>query len=404
MTGGHLRVPFRSFCEYHPRAPGALRSRSGGAMSIIAPMLVSIGVPLVFLIVVRRLDLYASGSIATVLYCVVAGLAAFPAAYVLNSLAGGLLVAAGLSAAVAGFALRTSVAPVIEEILKSAGVVYFERRPEFTYFVDGAIFGFASGTAFAIVENLSYLQAAPPGQALGPSINRAFSTSLMHGSATALVGVSIGRFRFERGGARAVALFGGWAFAMLMHSAFNRLVNSGELTPGILAGAFGIGLGGVVLTALWIRMGLADERAWLRESLGLDVGVSKGESEIVQQLSDVKALLAPVEQVFGVEKRDAVERFLRIQARLGLKQQSRGLTSDPRLKLKLGEEVEALGAEVDELRRFIGIYCMSYVRSIMPPEAEDLWVRLDDKVTEALADRELRGSTFDLWKSLEGKT
>ena len=373
-------------------------------MSIIAPMLVSIGVPLVFLIVVRRLDLYASGSIATVLFCVLAGLLSFPAAYVLNTQAAGIMVASGLSAVAAGLLLRTTVAPVIEEVLKSAGVIYFERRPEFTYFVDGAIYGFASGTAFAIIENLSYMQAAPVGQALGPSINRAFSTSLMHGSATALVGVSIGRFRFGRGGTRIFALLGGWAAAMALHYAFNRVVNSGELTATLLGIAFGIGLGGVAMTALWIRIGLKQEKAWLRESLGLDVGVSKGESEMVQQLSDVKALLEPVERVFGKERRDAVERFLRIQARLGLKQQARALSEDESLKAKLEVEVASLGEEIDVLRRSIGVYCMSYVRSILPPEAEDLWGQLDDRIAEVQAERERAGSTLDMWKSLEDKT
>lgn len=373
-------------------------------MSILAPMLVSIGVPLIFLVAVRRMDLYASGSLVTVLVCAIAGLLAFPVAYVVNTQAGAWLIASGMAAVTAGFVLRTSVAPVVEEILKSAGVIYFERRPEFTYFVDGAVYGFASGTAFAIIENLSYLQAAPAGQALGPSINRAFSTSLMHGSATALVGVSIGRFRFGRGGMRAVALVGGWAAAIGMHSAFNRLVNSGELTAAVLAGAFGIGLGGVALTALWIRMGLTEERAWLRRSLGLDVGVSAGESEIVQNLADLKALLAPVEQTFGAAKRDDVEIFLRIQARLGLKAEARALTDDPRLKARLAGEVDALRQEMDVLRRSIGIYCMTYVRSIMPPEAEDLWETLEGNVAAAAAERERTGGTLDLWKSLEEKT
>lgn len=373
-------------------------------MNVVAPMLVSIGVPLAFLLAVRRLDLYASGSLSSVLWCAGAGLAAFAVAAGVNTWAGGLLVAAGMSAAAAGWALRTSVAPVVEELLKSAGVVYFERRPEFTYFVDGAVFGFASGTAFAIVENLSYVTGAAAGQALGTSVNRAFSTSLMHGSATALVGVSIGRFRFEHGRSRLLALAGGLAAAVVMHSAFNRLVNAGELTPAILAAAFGIGLGGVALTALWIRLGLADERAWLRESLGLDVGVTAGEAEIVHRLGDVRALLAPVEAAFGSAKRDRVERFLRMQARLGLKRQAMGLTKDPDLAEALGREVSALAAEVDELRREIGVYCMSYVRAIMPPEADSLWGRLEASVEAAARDREQSGRTLDLWSTLAERT
>ena len=98
--------------------------------------------------------------------------------------------------------------PGVEELVKAVVLVDQVRRPSFTYFVDGAILGFAAGTGFAMIENLVYLLGAPAADGLGLSINRVFGASLMHGTACALVGVALWRGRFGRYARRAVALGG----------------------------------------------------------------------------------------------------------------------------------------------------------------------------------------------------
>src|SRR5262245_30931920 len=109
---------------------------------------VAIAVPLVFLYFVRRLDLYGSGGFGVVVRCFLWGFVAFLASFFVNSWALHWFTQK---------TVRTVVAPVVEEIFKSLPLVYYVRRPQFTYFVDGAIYGFASGTAFAVVEALFYL-------------------------------------------------------------------------------------------------------------------------------------------------------------------------------------------------------------------------------------------------------
>ena len=220
---------------------------------MLPAMIIAIAIPLAFLLLVRRLDLYASGSFAAVLLCMGGGVAAFLAAGQLN---GALLPLVGYALIV------TLVAPIVEEILKSLLLIYFVQQPEFTYFVDGAIYGFAAGVAFAVVENILYLSQVPTTAATGASVilavTRAFSTSLMHGSASALVGVALGRFRFGRGRTRFAALLLGWGAAMLLHLAFNNLISRdlGLLTIGL---AITLGLGGVLLNGLLIRWGLREE-------------------------------------------------------------------------------------------------------------------------------------------------
>lgn len=360
--------------------------------NMLPASIIAIVIPLAFLLLVRRLDLYASGSFATVLLCMGGGVAAFLAAGQLNS---ALLPLVGYGLIV------TLVAPILEEILKSLLLIYFVRQPDFTYFVDGAIYGFAAGIAFAVVENLLYLSQVPPTAASGANIalavTRAFSTSLMHGSASALVGVALGRFRFGRGRTRLAALLLGWGAAMLLHLAFNNLISRdlGLLTIGL---AVALGLGGVLLNGLLIRWGLREERVWLQETLNQQVGVSRGEAAVVQQLAQLDRLLQPVAVRFGPEKRQQVETFLRRQAQLGLKHKVETLTADPHLRAAMNAEVAALRQQVDDLRRAIGVYCMSYVRSILPPSGEPLWERLQT----ALADPPARPQR-SLWRTIEQK-
>ena len=52
----------------------------------------------------------------------------------------------------------THTATFVEEIFKSLVLLYLVRRGEMTFFVDGAIYGFASGIGFAIAENMNTIR------------------------------------------------------------------------------------------------------------------------------------------------------------------------------------------------------------------------------------------------------
>ncbi len=359
-------------------------------MTLVLAAGISIAIPLVFLWLVRRLDLYASGTFDAIIVCFSWGVLSFIAAYLIHREAlpwvgRGLLVVV--------------VAPIIEELLKSLVLVYHVRRPDFTYFVDGAIYGFAVGTAFAILETPYYL--VTRGGGLEMALLRSFSTSLMHGSASALVGVALGRLRFGHGPTRVASLLLGWAGAIALHMAFNHVVN-GPRGLLVLVMGVAIGLSGVALTVMFILWGLREERSWLRDTLGLGVGVSVGESAMVQRIENFDTLLAPIAERFGEEKREQVEEFLRLQARLGLKRKTQELTPDPKLRAQLALQVDELRDRVDVLRRAVGVYCMSYVRSILPPETEPFWSRLEQSLIEKQATPS-SPTGLNLWSNLGDK-
>jgi RsiW-degrading membrane proteinase PrsW (M82 family) len=380
-----------------PNRPASDRGPTGESLKplIVIPALVAVGVPVAFLVAIRRCDAYASSDFGLVLVCFAFGMAAFPIAYALNTLVRDLLLGPiGLDVATALLLVRVVGAPVVEELAKSVGLAGSMRSPDFTYFVDGAILGFAAGTAFAVIENLHYLGRTGLNDGLPLSINRAFSTSLMHGTACALVGVSLGRLRFGRSRLRYLALPIGLIAAIGLHVAFNSLVIVGSFGLWKLALAFGVGLGGVGLIGLLILGGLREEREWLRESLGLEVGVTQSEASVVERLADLSVLLAPVAARFGPAKRDQVAALLRLQARLGLKRAVCDRTSDERCREQLLSQIDELQQRQDCLRRAIGLYCMAYVRSILPPETETLW----DSLRQALAEKREPG--LDIWETL----
>jgi len=366
---------------------------------LIIAGLSAILLPLLFLYIIYALDLYSSGKFRTVVICAVWGLVAFGIALAVNTAIKNLILEDRLRipAAQAFTTIVVLVAPIVEEIVKSLILIYFGRRPDFTYFVDGAIYGFAAGIGFSVLENFWYMsQSGSVNQGPVIVISRSFSTCLMHGSASALVGVSIGRFRYGRGQTRILSAILGWGAAMTLHMVFNRVVTFWSGTA-LLIGAVGLGVGGMALIALFIRWGLAEERRWIEESLGLGLRVTEKEKALVRELHDLGDLLKPIEDRFGKEKSALVEEFLLMQAQLGIKQKSSELATDPRLKQQVQEQISTLQEEMEALRRKVGVYCMTYVRSIFPPESVVLWSTLEQRVRAA----ELSTSGFNLWGKLQ---
>src|SRR6266496_4740478 len=84
----------------------------------------------------------------------------------------------------------THTAPIVEEIFKSLVLLYLVRRADTTFFVDGAVYGFASGIGFAIAENMLYLSRVDVDTGVLLGITRAFMASVLHGSTTAIVGMA----------------------------------------------------------------------------------------------------------------------------------------------------------------------------------------------------------------------
>ncbi|MCH7549612.1 MAG: PrsW family intramembrane metalloprotease, partial [Candidatus Krumholzibacteriota bacterium] len=123
-------------------------------------------------------------------------------------------------------------APVIEETLKAAFVIWLISTRRVGFMVDAAIAGFAVGTGFAIVENTYYIGTLETDNIL-VWIIRGFGTAVMHGGVTAIVAI-VSKNLFDRGGAGAGAFLPGLFIAMAFHSFYNHFILSPVLSTVIL--------------------------------------------------------------------------------------------------------------------------------------------------------------------------
>ncbi|MGE5176169.1 MAG: PrsW family glutamic-type intramembrane protease [Hyphomicrobiales bacterium] len=210
-----------------------------------------------FLAGLLLLDSYKLVTRRGVALSLAAGVAAALVALVVN---GWFLGGAGLDERI----VTRYVAPVVEESLKAAFVLWLIRAERVGFMVDAGIHGFAAGTGFALVENLYY--AGTLGDAgLGLWIVRGLGTAVMHGSTTAIVGI-LSKNLVDRHESKALVwLLPGLSIAIVVHSLFNHFVLNPLLSTALLI---------VLMPLLVVAVFERSERAtrdWLGAGLDSDV-------------------------------------------------------------------------------------------------------------------------------------
>jgi len=142
--------------------------------------------------------------------CLVAGLSFFLNTFVIRE--------TGLSFT----AYSRYVAPVVEELLKTAFLVYLIRAKKVGFMVDAAIYGFAVGAGFAFIENAYYLTSFADASLLLWMI-RGFGTAVMHGGTTAIVAL-LAKNQSDYKATESLTIFStGLLIAIVIHSYFNHM-------------------------------------------------------------------------------------------------------------------------------------------------------------------------------------
>src|SRR6476646_10087906 len=158
------------------------------------------------------------------------------------------------------------VGPVIEEFGKALVIVALIRAHRAGFLVDAAIFGFAVGTGFAIVEHL-YYQRLVPDASVGTWIVRGFGTAIMHGGCTAIFAM-VGLSMLERTHRLSFAAFlPGFLGAVVLHSAYNH-----AFVPPMLSTLAVIVLLPPLLYAVFQRSEKATAR-WLGDGFDADTEI-----------------------------------------------------------------------------------------------------------------------------------
>lgn len=340
-------------------------------MLIYAALGIAFIIPLVFLYIIKKRDLFGTGKFHFVLITIVWGVIAY-------------LFAAQINPAMidAGWATRQQViriaGPIVEELLKSVILIYLVQRADFNYVVDGAIYGFGAGIGFAIIENAEYIFGNPE-IAVTVAVARVLSTNLVHAAGSGVIGVALSINRAERGVKGLLWILLGYLFAMAFHMGFNTMVNSGVfLIFAIIFGAVGFGL---IIIA--IRRGLNIQKEWLAEKLGDLNRVTKNEVKALSKIEELDELLKPFVLQFGGEKAEMVKAMLGKQAEMGIKTKLLESTFSESKKQEMNEIIGGLHAEMEVLRNEIGSYCMLIVRQVYLSQDMNLWGAIHARIAES---------------------
>ena len=199
-------------------------------MTAVLAVAVSVLPVFLFLGALVLIDSYKLVALRAILLSVVAGMVAGAAAYGVNVW---LRPALGLD----WEQYSRYAAPVVEESLKAAFVVWLLRRNQVGFVVDAAIHGFGIGTGFAVLENLYYLE-ANPGAAAWTWVVRGLGTAVMHGGATSIVAMVAKALHNRSDAFRPWLVLPGLAVAVVLHSLYNHFLLQPLLATALIVLVF----------------------------------------------------------------------------------------------------------------------------------------------------------------------
>jgi RsiW-degrading membrane proteinase PrsW (M82 family) len=156
------------------------------------------------------------------------------------------------------------VAPIVEEAAKALVVVHLIRTKRVGFMVDAAILGFATGAGFAAAENLYYLSTLGDANLLLWGV-RGFGTALLHGGATAIMGIVSKLLADLRGSERPFVFLPGLGIAVVSHILYNSFYLSPVVFTLALVSTFPL-----LIFAVFARSERL-LRGWLEMGLGSDV-------------------------------------------------------------------------------------------------------------------------------------
>lgn len=210
-----------------------------------------------FLFGLRFLDSYKLVSLRRILSAVLAGIAVAGVCLFINSLGFEVMPLTGRWYPVVG-------APIIEECLKAAYIAYLIRRSRIGFMVDAAIYGFAVGAGFALLENIVYVHAFQDKSLLLWTI-RGFGTAMMHGGTTAIFGIVATTLLARTASHRWTVYVPGLIISIVIHSIYNQaLLPPLETTVAILVGL-------PVLMSLIFLQSEKSLQSWLGNKLDKDM-------------------------------------------------------------------------------------------------------------------------------------
>jgi hypothetical protein len=258
------------------------------------------------------------------------------------------------------------ISPFIEEILKAAIILALLRMHRIGFLVDAAIFGFAVGAGFAMIENLYFLQYLPETNA-GVWIVRGFGTAIMHGGATAIFAVAGRALMSAKKNLGLIAFIPGLLIATIAHSIFNHFFFSPILNAIS------------VLVVLPMLMAVVFQQSEKSVEEWLDVGFD-ADTELLELInsgelseSHVGEYLHSLKEKFeGAIVADLLC-YLRLHVELAIRAKGLLMMRESGFQNTPGEMTRAKLEEMKYLEKSIGATGKLAIRPFLQMSRKDLW-------------------------------
>ena len=337
----------------------------------MARILISILPVIIFLGLLIYMDSFKLVKISLVVQTIIAGIVAAIVSYFINT-----YLLSGSPVELTTYTMYIS--PIVEEALKAIFVIYILAKGKVGFMVDAAIYGFAIGTGFALVENIYYLSALNEPNLLIWFI-RGFGTAVMHGGTVAIFAIITKNIMDRKNEFKLYQIIPGFLFAILynlfpglvfaygIHSFFNHFV----LSPIILTLLQLIVLPLIIAYVFYRSENILKE--WMETAMDTDVELLEQINEGKLSSTHVGVYLSSLEKSFAGPViadmlcyiKNHIELSIQAKGILLMKQAGIPIVFDSEIKEKLNE--------IKYLEKSIGLTGKRAISPMLPNSTRDLW-------------------------------
>jgi RsiW-degrading membrane proteinase PrsW (M82 family) len=325
----------------------------------IAKIAISLAPVFIFLVALIFLDSYKLVSLRSVLLAVLAGVLAALACLFIN---GWLSITIGATKSTYSYYF----APLIEETAKALFIIYLIRLKKVGFMVDAAIFGFAVGAGFSLIENIYYLFDLQSAH-LAVWVIRGFGTAAIHATTMALFGIVSKRISDEYSLSKLYIFIPGFILAVLIHSLFNHFVFSPVWTTLMLL---------VILPLLVVIVFERSERAtsrWLGVGFDADQELLRILTTGLITESRIGKYLESLQARFPGEVLADMFCLLRINTELALRAKGILMIRQAGIKMPDDPEIQEKIREMKYLEKSIGKTGKLAILPFLHKSSRDLW-------------------------------
>jgi len=258
------------------------------------------------------------------------------------------------------------IAPIIEESMKAAYLIFLIASKRVGFQVDAAIYGFAIGAGFATIENIYFFNALEHTN-LVLWLVRGLGTAMMHGGTTAVLAIIVQGIAERRAHGAFGTYLPGLVVAIVIHSFFNHFFLPPMLSTIVLL---------CVLPSIMIvifRQSEGATRHWLGVGLDSDVEMMRALTDGTFSNSHIGQYLGLLREKFSGEIIVDMLCLIRIRTELSIKAKVMLMMKEAGYKPEADPEVQEKFEELKFLEQSIGKTGKLAMAPVFHTSSRDLW-------------------------------